>query len=492
MSSIVKPVQQSSSDESNTMWIVWLDPSTDVKKNKEAEVRLRAIVNNFKKFQEVKPCQKYIERCSDTDEIILIVTGQLGKEIIPNIHELEHVTSIYIFCFHLPSYTDLAKQYPKVKAVVNNFGLLLARISKDLNIQKTDDEPLPFDIFTSSGVSQSTMNVNGQFVFTQVLFDCLLRLKYNQTDRNELIKLCKHEYQTNQAELGNIDQFEMTYTAAKALQWYTRDIFLFKSLNAALRKQDTHMIYLFREFIADIQQQLNKLQTKEIAKVYRGQMMSSDEIDRLKESKGKLISINSFFSTTLKKKKAFEFFKSSRGLQRVLFEIEIDPKTAPSKPFADISSCSVFPGEAEVLFMVGSIFRLDSVKYHETDSFWQIRMILSSDEENFLREVLSHMKKEMGSGETNLRTLARFLWRMGKFQLAEKYYSRLLKELNANDPLLRAVYGDLSEIEGLKGNYDMSVQYRQKALKIQGSAVAEGGENGESMTASIGKWFLSK
>ena len=111
----------------------------------------------------------------------------------------------------------MAKQYPKVKAVVNNFGLLLARISKDLNIQKTDDEPLPFDIFTSSGVSQSTMNVNGQFVFTQVLFDCLLRLKYNQTDRNELIKLCKHEYQTNQAELGNIDQFEMTYTAAKAL-----------------------------------------------------------------------------------------------------------------------------------------------------------------------------------------------------------------------------------------------------------------------------------
>ena len=32
------------------------------------------------------------------------------------------------------------------------------------------------------------------------------------------------------------------------------------------------------------------------------------------------------------------------------------------------------------------------------------------------------MKQEIGNGETNLRTLGRILWELGKLDLAEKYY----------------------------------------------------------------------
>jgi hypothetical protein len=73
------------------------------------------------------------------------------------------------------------------------------------------------------------------------------------------------------------------------------------------------------------------------------------------------------------------------------------------------------------------------------------------------------MKEQIANGETNLRTLGNILWEMGKFDLAEKYFIRLSEELSSDDPLLiSSLYEDLGKIASQVGNYDMSVQWRQK------------------------------
>ena len=196
--------------------------------------------------------------------------------------------------------------------------------------------------------------------------------------------------------------------------------------------------------------------------------MSSEELERLKQSIGKLISINSFFSTTSSYSQALTFLKSSRSLQQILFEIKADPKIATTKPFADISAHSYYPDESEVLFMIGSIFRLESIQPNDMN-VWIIRMTLSSDEEHGLRQVLLHMKGQIESGETNLRTFGKCLWKMGKLNLAEKYFLRLLKELQPDDPVNSALYEDLAELAALRGDYDTSVRYQQKSLKLKDS-----------------------
>jgi hypothetical protein len=233
-------------------------------------------------------------------------------------------------------------------------------------------------------------------------------------------------------ELDNLREFENEYTSNKALRWYTKDTFFYKTLNAALRKQNIHMIFLFREFISDIHRQLQKYQSKNVLKVYRGQMMTIEELERLKQSIGKLISINSFFSTSTNYSKVFSFLHFSGDLERVLFEIKADPKMATTKPFADISEHSDYHNESEVLFMIGSIFRLESINQNDKQ-IWIIKMTLSTDEEHGLKQVLMYMKGQIESGQTNLRTLAKVLWKMGKFDFAEKYFIRLLKELEPND-----------------------------------------------------------
>jgi tetratricopeptide (TPR) repeat protein len=326
---------------------------------------------------------------------------------------------------------------------------------------------LSINIFsTSTSGGQSTTGLNGQFVFSQVLIDCLLRLKYNQTDNNELINCCQNEYEGNHVELSNLREFQKEYSPNKALWWYSRESFFYKTLNAALRTQNIHMIFLFRSLIVDVHQQLKKYQAKHYLQVYRSQMISNDELKTLQNSVGQFISINSFFSTSIDKKKALSFLDISDGsdnLQKMLFEIDADPKVVTTKPFADISKHSEYSNESEVLFMLGSIFRLENIKRND-DQIWIIRLSLCSDEEHALKKVLMDMEQQTGSGETNLLILGNILWDMGKSELAEKYFNRLLKELSSNDPLHIKLYEDLGKLASQRGDYDKSVEWRHKLV----------------------------
>ncbi|CAF1427681.1 unnamed protein product [Adineta steineri] len=450
--------------------LIWLDANVNVKDTRDTEVKLRSIINYIKKFQNVKQCQQYIEQTSQEDRLVIIVSGRLGQEIVPFIHQLRQVISIYIYCVDKKSNEQWAHKFAKVKSVVIDLDELVSQITTDHKIQKKVEEPLSINIFTTNvGAGKSTTGVNGQFVFSQILVDCLLRLKSTEIDKNELINLCENEYEGNDTELNNLREFEKDYSPNKVLLWYTKETFFYKILNAALRTQNIHMMFLFRSFIYDIYRQLQKYQSKKFVRVYRCQLMSIDELNSLKQNIGQFISVNSFLSTTDERRTALFFLgdiTSKIDSERVLFEIDADPKMVTTKPFADISKHSYFPSESEVLFMIGSIFRLDNIDRND-DQIWIIKMTLCNDDEHDLKQVLMYMKEQIESGEMNLRVLGKLLGTMGKLDLAQKYFNRLLQELPSNDPLLSSLYKDLGELASQRGDYDMSVQWHQKSLTIK-------------------------
>ena len=361
----------------------------------------------------------------------------------------------------------------QVKAVIVDIDELISRIQADHKIQVKMDEPLSISIFNGG---KSTGEIDGEFVFTQVLIDCLLRIQSIKKDKAELISRCKEEYQGNPAELANIRQFQESYLPEKAVWWYTRESFFYKTLNAALRTQNIHMMYLYRSFIYDIFRKLTHCQAQDPLQVYRAQLMSSDELNILKESSGKLISVRSFFSTTTNKSTALSFFGksvASRHLQRVLFQIDADPLNVTTKPFAELGALSDYASESEVLFVPGSIFRLNSV-IRSDNHLWTIQMALYGNDEHDLKKVLLHMKKQNGSGDTNLRTLGKILWKMGKLDLAEQYYMRLLEELSPKDPSLSSVYEELADITSQHGDFNKSMQWRQKSIESGGKTAPTG------------------
>jgi arsenate reductase-like glutaredoxin family protein len=298
--------------------------------------------------------------------------------------------------------------------------------------------------------------------------DVLLRLKYTKNDKKEFIHLCKEQYENNTCQLDILKEFRQSYSPDNALRWYTRECFFYKMINQALRIQDVHTIYLFRSYIRDIHRQLQKNQCDSPIQVYRSQRMSKEELKSLKNSSGHFIAVNSFFSTSHKRKNALQFLKSSanaNNLKPVLFEITADPDVVTTKPFANISSHSWYADESEVLFMLGSIFRLTGV-HLDDHGISIIQMVLCGDDDHDLQEVLEHMRNEYRDEEVNLYSLGTILWRMGESSLAEKYYMRLISEVSPDDSVLKNVYDSLSIIASTNRDLDASIKWKQKSLAI--------------------------
>lgn len=157
----------------------------------------------------------------------------------------------------------------------------------------------------------------------------------------------------------------------------------------------------------------------------------------------------------------------------MLFKINADPRVVDNnnRPFANISSISNFPEEEEVLFMVGSIFRLDSIDLdclqYDGQVLTIIRMTLCGDKQHELHELYQYMRKEYGNDETDLRSLGTLLAKMGKFDLAEKYYRKMLDQVSSEDPVLGDLYHSLGCVATDKGENDASLDWYKKSLAIK-------------------------
>ncbi|CAF3388694.1 unnamed protein product [Rotaria socialis] len=470
------PAQAEINNNLETYSIVWLDASVNNEENMSAQKQLRSVVNNLRTFINPEEFMNHTRLLQQGDLTILIVSGEMGRVIIPEMQKLEQVYSIYMYCFSKETNLEWSRPYSKVKAVCNKLVELIDAIQVDQKHQSQNEQSLSMDI-----LDRSSTELNGEFLHSQLLIDVLIGMKPNKQDQNELIELLMKEYQGNESELKIVKEFQNEYASNRAIWWYTRDSFVYRLVNKALRVRNVEMIFLMRNIIRNVYEQLRANQFKKRAVVYRGQMMSDVEMKTLRKSIGNIISFNSFLSTSLNRRVAERFLRqsivpcSSDDRAVVIFEIEADPRVICDvngdnrRPFAQIDEFSYYGDETEILFMVGSIFRLESIR--QDDPFgdmkiWTIRMRLCGDDENDLKKLYDHMKSKITRAEMNLMSLGLTMWKMGKFDLAEKYYRQFLTKLPSNDSSLSKLYQRFGLVANSKGEYDSSLEWYEKSLEI--------------------------
>jgi tetratricopeptide (TPR) repeat protein len=192
-------------------------------------------------------------------------------------------------------------------------------------------------------------------------------------------------------------------------------------------------------------------------------------LDNLKENLGQIISINSFWSGNLDRSKALEdvnHFKTSAELKRVLFEIDADPTVSKTKPFALIDLKNNSDDSSEVIFSAASIFSLTTITDDDDDDqLCIVKMTLCTDED--YDSIFSSMPIKEENEQSNLRTFAKILWKMGKLDLSQQYYNHLTDELPPNDPLLISICEDFGAMALEKKDYDATVKWYQKAIAIK-------------------------
>jgi hypothetical protein len=221
------------------------------------------------------------------------------------------------------------------------------------------------------------------------------------SERCRFIEQCRRHYARNPGALKLIDEFEGNYTPDKALFYYSRDGFVYRLVNRALRQQVIDGIISFRFLLHDIREQLRS-EYKMFAVAteaeddfsmtfFRGQRMSLDELNKLQKKyrAGTLITTNSYFSTTMGRNIAQKFAgKTTKDIAAVVFEITAQIKNSATnqrKPFAYIASHSQFGDEElEVLFSIGSFFKINKIFYNESDSVWIVQITFIDDDDTDL------------------------------------------------------------------------------------------------------------
>jgi tetratricopeptide (TPR) repeat protein len=200
--------------------------------------------------------------------------------------------------------------------------------------------------------------------------------------------------------------------------------------------------------------------------------MSNEEIQLFKNSVGEFLSINGFFTGNPHRQQTISYLNNpdiTNEHEKVLFEISADPQTDLNKPFCNITSLSYYSSEEQIIFTLGSIFRLESVNQQDDgkDRIWIIRMTLSTDKQKRLKYIFEHIKNQYDVEEFDLLSFGKVLRKMSKYDEAEKFYRQLLKELPYDHPNIVDCHYGLGIVLDEKGDYESSLECHQQSIEIK-------------------------
>jgi hypothetical protein len=222
-------------------------------------------------------------------------------------------------------------------------------------------------------------------------------MPHDDQAKAEMIEEFRRIYHENESILGEINNFEINYHSYGSVQWYTRDSFIWRTINQILRLSDVDSMIKLRYILTDLYLHLNQSykqthssyfqSTSEV--FYRGQIMSNKEFYSFRENQGKIISINIFLSTTTSMQIALMYagqYSPIDELTSVVFIIERDSPVL-TRPYANISFYSLFPDEDEVLFSMGSIFRIGNIRQMpDADHIWIIHLKMTDQKDYRFKE----------------------------------------------------------------------------------------------------------
>jgi tetratricopeptide (TPR) repeat protein len=295
--------------------------------------------------------------------------------------------------------------------------------------------------------------------------------------KRQMLRECRKYYYNDHFEMKKIENFEKTYRACDAIQWYTKPGFLSTLVNKTLRSENVYALYIFRYFIFDLCESLaiKRYSSLTPISVYRGTILRRDEVEQLRV--GSLVSTNGFLSSSRDLEVALSFISSDEGFgmstsrsrndpqQFVLFKIDIDLNQSPDVVGADISDVSQIPDEHEFLFDLGTTFIITNI-FCDEDVIWNIQMTASNQVAQRNHQYNSYIRERLL--ETNAKILfGRMLAHLSEYSLAIKYFHRLLRLLPLQHEDRPNIHYQLARMYRFLGKHQQAIHYFRCAKLLQ-------------------------
>ncbi|CAF3685689.1 unnamed protein product [Rotaria socialis] len=452
--------------------LVWLCKEFD-ERHENVKHTLRQVISVVEIFREQNSCVDFIT--NNTDALVLFIANASDHVIVSAVHDFPQIKTIYLLSTSKPcvspSIERCMKDHLKIKGIFSTIQAIVSHLKQDT--KRDEHNMIGFEVAPVQ-LASTENNRNMQeasFMYAQLLKGILINMKDNDT--SDMIEYCRQENASNKAALDIIQNFELNYRPERAIWWYSLDSFLYRMLNRALHVQDIDTLYHFRVFIRDMHRTVSQLHIammasneRKLTKLYRGQLIPSNDFEKIRSNVGGLLSINRFLSTSADRDLALVFAgKSTNDDTAVLLEISLASNhTDSSAPFAGIAAYSQFgSGEREYLFSMGTVFRIDRIEDIDHDCVC-IHLTLTQDNDPQLTALANYMSIELHE-RYDLTTLGMFVLDIGDYHRAKQFFATALTAAKTPGHRVRC-HNLLGMAYEKLGDYDKALEQFQLELKI--------------------------
>ncbi|CAF3650270.1 unnamed protein product [Rotaria sp. Silwood1] len=461
--------------------VIWVDANINMENEdfQHTLSQLRGVVNEVKICITSEECIRLLNDNKEETSFV-ISSGKLGQVLVPNIHGMRNLDTIYIFCRNKKLHREWAQHWTKIKGVHKTIKSICKALQIAVKQCNQNNTVVSIICADADGSSESLNQLEPSFMYTQIFKEILLDMNHGQQAMKDLVKFCQEQYEGNKNELKLIDEFQRTYHATFAIWWYTRECFTYKMLNRALRTLDGDIIIRMGFYLCDVHRQIEDLHKIQVRQyngkaflVYRGQGLLTADFEKITKTKGGLISFNNFLSTSKHRDVSFKFAKDALGTTDtigVLFQMTIDP-TESSTPFASIREVSYYQKEEEILFSMHTVFRIGEVrKIDKKSSLYEVDLKLTADDDQQLRRLTKRIAEEING--TGWYGMGQLLLKIGQFAKAEELYTTLLEQA-LNDSEKAYIYHELGRVKWQQGQYEKEIAFYEKYLEIYRKTLPE-------------------
>jgi hypothetical protein len=98
--------------------LIWVDTSIDESQHdcQNTLAQLRSVVNDVNIFTQPDQCLQFLDGIQN-EKAFIVTSGSLGRHLVPNIHALPQLDTIYIFCANESPHESWTKKWTKIKGI---------------------------------------------------------------------------------------------------------------------------------------------------------------------------------------------------------------------------------------------------------------------------------------------------------------------------------------------------------------------------------------
>jgi hypothetical protein len=130
--------------------LIWLNNSSDDNREdlRSTITQLQHTINTTITFTDYEECIEFLENINN-NQVYMIVSGYLGQHIVPRVHDMSQVDSIFILCGNKKRHEKWAKEWAKIKGVFIEISPICEVLKEAA--QQCEQNAISISFMTTSG-----------------------------------------------------------------------------------------------------------------------------------------------------------------------------------------------------------------------------------------------------------------------------------------------------------------------------------------------------